>query len=387
MKQKMKAALAFCLTLSVCAPLHVQADDTSALTLSAASAVLIDTDSGTRLYDVSSTAELAGAGTGRLMDVLVSLDSDSETVTYTDNGNDYAAKTGLTDGATYETDDLRYAAILGGDEDAADALSQLYDDTLTRMNDKADEIGMTSTVYTNTYGHEDGETTTAYDIALLARQYARNDDLRIYYSASSYTPSSLDNSAEITRDVMSYDGLIGSFETASDAAKTIAVASAERDNTRLTAVVMGVSDKDTARKELTLLLNYGFEHYKSYTIQKEDVEDAALSMDQDNVHYDITFSLGTDINVIMPVDTDTSEITTKVVYENKDDPEKVEAYLAVMKGDSEVGEMQMEKDVVTTRIVNKSAIPVFDIICMAVAAVFVCLFILKYLTLAIKPKE
>jgi D-alanyl-D-alanine carboxypeptidase (penicillin-binding protein 5/6) len=368
-------------------PVHGDDDQTGSLTISASACVLIDTDSGTRLYEKNSTSQLANAGMGRLVNVLVSLDSDQDRVTFNANGHTYATSAGLTDGNTYDVEDLRYAALIGNDEDAADALSCLYDDTLDRMNAKASDIGMTGTTYTNTYGHEDGELSTAYDIAMLVREYARDETLQTYYKATSYTPSSFDDNTAITRDLMTYDGLVGEFETASDQAKTVAAASAERDGTRLTAVVVGAADIDTARRELTLLLNYGFDNFQSYTISKDEIGYQTVVLDQDKTRYSITFSLGTDINVLMSNSIDPEELSTDVVYENEDDPDLIEAYVVVQQNGTEVGRMKMEKDVQTETLKTAPKVSVFDGICMALAVLFLTLFALKHLTILIKPKE
>lgn len=379
---------AVCLSLiGLCLPVHVQADDSTGIDISSTACVLIDNGSGTRLYEKNSTQALANAGVGRLMNVMVSLDSDAGKVTYSADDHTYRNKAGLTDGSTYDVEDLRYAAILGNDEDAADALSDLFDDTLQRMNDKAAEIGMTDTAYTNTYGYEDGETSSAYDIALLAREYIRNTDLRPYYSASSYTPSSFEDNSEITRELMSYEGISGEYETASDQAKTIAVVSAQREGVSLTAVVMGAADKDTAEKEITLLLNYGFDNYKNYTIQKEDIPDETLDLTSGNTIYHITFQLKTDINVLMASDADTSAISTSVEYENKDDPDEVKASVVISQNGTKVGSMPMEKQVETEKVKKKKGISVFDGISIALAVLFTSLFLLKHLTIAIKPKD
>lgn len=378
--------MAGCMSLlCLCMPMPAQAQDS--IDISSASCVLIDNGSGARLYEKDSTTPLASAGMGRLMDVMVSMDSNSDTVTYKAGDHPYKTKIGLTDGAAYNVEDLRYASILANGEDAADALSDLNDDTLQRMNDKAVKIGMTATTYTNTYGYEDGETSTAYDIALLAREFVRNENLKIYYSADRYTPTSFDNNQQLNRTLMSYDGIIGGYETASDQAKTVAAVSAERNGMSLTAAVMGAADKDTAEKELTLLLNYGFDHYKNVTIQKENVADETLDLTRGNTQYHITFSLKTDINVLMAADSDESSLSTSVEYENKDDPDAVNAYLVVKQDGREAGKMKLDKTVKKEKVTKKAGIGFFDGFAIFLAVLFTGLYLLKHLTLAIKPKE
>lgn len=76
--------------------------------------------------------------------------------------------------------DLLYATICGGYNDAAQVLALSTCDDLSefvaKMNDKANELGMNSTKYTNVSGVSSPETTTTVtDIAILAKYLSQNE--------------------------------------------------------------------------------------------------------------------------------------------------------------------------------------------------------------------
>jgi D-alanyl-D-alanine carboxypeptidase (penicillin-binding protein 5/6) len=90
------------------------------------------------------------------------------------------SREGLRPGARYRRQTLLYSALLVSSNDSAEALGyDLGNGSLARfygyMNQRAESIGMKSTVYTSASGLEDRHNrSTAYDQALLARTALRN---------------------------------------------------------------------------------------------------------------------------------------------------------------------------------------------------------------------
>lgn len=102
---------------------------------------------------------------------------------------------GLRAGDRLTLEDLLYATLCGGYNDAAIALAMSVTPTLsefiTLMNEKAAELGMTSTTYLNVTGTSaSGMETTIYDMATLCRYLAQNTTFVDICATKSYSISS-----------------------------------------------------------------------------------------------------------------------------------------------------------------------------------------------------
>ena len=89
---------------------------------------------------------------------------------------------GFSVGETVSIEDLLYALLVGGYNDAANILAFSTAGGISEfcvlMNQKAASLGLTSTNYTNPTGlHDEKMITTAYDTALLALEFLNNSEL------------------------------------------------------------------------------------------------------------------------------------------------------------------------------------------------------------------
>lgn len=89
---------------------------------------------------------------------------------------------GFSVGESISVEDLLYALLIGGYNDAANILAFAVSGSITEfavlMNQKAASLGMDSTNYTNPTGlHDENMVTTAYDTALLALEFLNNSEL------------------------------------------------------------------------------------------------------------------------------------------------------------------------------------------------------------------
>ncbi len=134
---------------------------------------------------------------------------------------------------------------------------------VARMNAKAREIGMRRTVFKNPNGlPATGQVSTARDLALLARAYLRRfpESLAIHsMTAHSYAGVTHRNANSLLGSYPGADGLKTGFVCASGF--NIA-ATAQRDTTRLLAVVLGATSSAVRHRETIKLLDYGFAQAK-----------------------------------------------------------------------------------------------------------------------------
>ncbi len=132
------------------------------------------------LYSKNETDRIYPASTAKIMTGVMAVefykDKYAELVTVTEEAlGDYKGKNiKLRAGEMVSVENLIYAVIVGGANDAANVLayemSGAHDIFVDNMNYKALELGMKNTNYTNPYGYSDSEMyTTAEDTAILAK--------------------------------------------------------------------------------------------------------------------------------------------------------------------------------------------------------------------------
>ncbi len=143
------------------------------------------------------------------------------------------------------------------------------------MNDKVKELGLKNTVFKNCTGlDEEGHYSSAYDMAIIARELLSHED--IYKFSSVYedylrvnTPNKfwLVNTNKLVR---LYDGADGLKTGHTDNAGYCLAATAKRDNMRLIAIVLGEDTAKIRNSETTNLLDYGFNNKQVQIIKKRN---------------------------------------------------------------------------------------------------------------------
>ena len=144
------------------------------------------------------------------------------------------------------------------------------------MNMYAEALGMRNTNYTNSSGLEDEEHfSSALDIAMLAGRIIDEFPEHFhYYSQQTYQfdqakdlktekPIVQYNRNRLLRRDSSVDGMKTGY---TKSAGYCLVATAQRDGTRLIAVVTGAKSSDERNNAATALLNYGFRFFEEKTI-------------------------------------------------------------------------------------------------------------------------
>jgi D-alanyl-D-alanine carboxypeptidase (penicillin-binding protein 5/6) len=160
---------------------------------------------------------------------------------------------------------IKGIAIVSGNDAcvaAAEHISGSAEVFVKLMNDTAQKLGMTNSHFENPHGLPSPQQyTTAYDMAILARSYINDfpDALKIH-STLEYTYSGIrqDNRNTLLRKDSSVDGLKTGFIAESG---YHLLATAQRDERRLIAVVMGAKNQAIRAEEALKLLNYGYRNF------------------------------------------------------------------------------------------------------------------------------
>ena len=132
------------------------------------------------LFDKNSDKKISPASTVKLMTALVAYDkieNKDAFVTLTEEmiGKQESNVMKLQVGEKIRIRDLFAGLVCSGYNDAANALAVIASGSVEafveHMNEKAQEIGATSTVYVEPTGIDDGAQTTAYDTMLVAKEF------------------------------------------------------------------------------------------------------------------------------------------------------------------------------------------------------------------------
>jgi D-alanyl-D-alanine carboxypeptidase (penicillin-binding protein 5/6) len=259
--------------------LNTPADPISAPELSAASAILVDQDSGQVLFAEDADEERAIASLTKIMTGLLVLERTdlSEVVTVTadsvilDDDRSGIAALGLEEGEQISVRDLLYALLLQSANDAAVALADHVDGSVDRfvkrMNTRALRLGMRHTRFYSPNGLDDRGYSTARDLAILTRVAMATAGFSPVAATRSHTipaPDGVDREIQ-NRDALLwlYPGATGVKTGFTSRAGFCVVATAEQDGRRLVAVVLGAPSD--AFSDAAALLNHGFSAFTRHT--------------------------------------------------------------------------------------------------------------------------
>jgi D-alanyl-D-alanine carboxypeptidase (penicillin-binding protein 5/6) len=165
------------------------------------------------------------------------------------------------------SDIIKGIAVVSGNDAcvaAAEHLCGTEEVFVDKMNKKAAELGMTSSLFKNCHGlPEDGQYTTARDMATLVYNYLKaHPRATELHSLKEFTFNSItqQNRNKLLWRDPSVDGLKTGWIRESG---YHLIATAHRENDRYIAVVMGAKNHTLREEEALKLLNYGFRNFKT----------------------------------------------------------------------------------------------------------------------------
>lgn len=276
----MKRFFSFCLAALLLSPwvsaAPAQGAAPAALDLSAASAVLVEKETGTLLYDQNAHQQLEPASVTKIMTLLLIMEAiDSGRISRDDmvSVSAYASSMGgsqvyLKEGEQMSVGELVKCITVVSGNDAAVAMAEYLSGSETafvaEMNKRAAELGMADTNFVNCTGLPvQGHLTTAYDISLMSRELILNHP-SIRDFTTIWMDSIRDGSFGLTntnRLVRFYEGTTGLKTGSTDSALYCMSATAERNGMELIAVVMKSPTSAQRFEDAKALLDYGFANY------------------------------------------------------------------------------------------------------------------------------
>ncbi len=258
------------------------------LEIKAKSAILMDYHTGEIIYEKNPHDRLPPASISKIMTLLLGMEAlESGKIKLEDEVriSAHASKMGgsqlwLEEGETQTVENLFKAICLRSANDASVALAEHIAGSemafVKMMNEKAKELGMENSNFTNATGlpHEN-QYVSAYDVAKMSRELMKHEKIRewltIYMDEIKVgkKKDKVQSLVNTNRLVIDYEGTTGIKTGSTNEAGFCLSASAKRGNLQLIAVVMGSETSKSRFEESIKLLDYGFANYDSILIGKK----------------------------------------------------------------------------------------------------------------------
>ena len=277
MKKLMKRAAALVLAGVTAAALDLTAAAAGPGDLSAVSAVLIEAETETVLYQKNAGERRAMASTTKIMTALLTIEAGDLDREFTVDPlaiRVEGTSMGLQEGDRVSRRDLLYGILLPSGNDAANAaavsVSGSIPEFVKLMNSKAQELGLSDTHFVTPSGLDaDGHYTTALELARLTAYAMKEETFReivacrsaeVEFGNPPYKRTLYNSNKMLAR----YDGAIGVKTGFTDNARRCLVSAAERDGVTLIAVTLNAGDD---WNDHTKMLDYGFTQVKAYPLE------------------------------------------------------------------------------------------------------------------------
>ena len=255
------------------------------LRIGAQSAVLMDAVSGQVLFGQNPQIRMAPASFTKLLTLYVAFDSFRDGHLKKDDLVSVSQKAWrmggskmfIKPGEKVRVEDLLKGIAVVSGNDACVALAEHLAGTeeafVSKMNEKARNLGLKNSQFKNSHGMPAGDQyTTAFDIAVLAGHYiADHPEALTYHSLAEFEYNGIrqQNRNALLGMKIGVDGLMTGYLEKSG---YLLVATAKRDGQRMIAVVMGCDTPRRRIQESRKLLEYGFKNFSTVkAVKKSDL--------------------------------------------------------------------------------------------------------------------
>ena len=351
----------------------VNTEETSTNTLTAMSphVLLMDMKTGTVIYSKSSGEKVYPANLTNIMTALIVLENCNleELVTASESAISNVPagdnKMGIVKDERLSIRQLLYGMLLSSASDATNLLAEKasgsIDEFVVKMNEKAKELGMENTNFTNPTGaHDERHYTTAEDMAVLVRKAMENETFREIVKCQSYSiPATEKNPtarkvtnrnhlvSNLLRNDYYYKYATGVKTGYNSVAKSCIAASAEKNGMSLLALVFEAETVDNIAQSFAdcrNMFDFVFDNYSLHTIVKEG--EIISQTDIINTRRDKKLILKAEhiVAIARPKDSEAMEITFKDYLKKK--------VSAPVKKDQVIGEREYFVNGVSIGFVN-----------------------------------
>lgn len=336
MKKTIISLFAFVLILTSLLTLYkpqekvVFADD--ALNLPVKAYYLMDYNTEKPLIASNETERLEVASMVKLMTTLLTMEKieknewslDTKLLTSSYAASMEGSQAFLDAGCEYTVDELLKSVIVASANDScvvlAESIAGSEQNFVNMMNEKAETLGMTNTLYANSTGlPATSQYSCAKDIAHILSEVHKHE---IYHKYSTIWMDKLVHASgretelvNTNRLIRYYPGCDSGKTGFTDEAGYCLSASAEKGGMRLVSVVIGAKSSSARFENSTTLLNYGFSNYENKKIVSKD-ENLTETFKIKGIKDPIQVKSEKDIFVLCKRGDKTENIQTKVVLKS-----------------------------------------------------------------------
>ena len=343
------------------------------------SILMLDVDSGQPIFEKEADKTVYPASLTKIMTVLLAVEaiergeiSPADNVTASANITfdltEDGSTSGITVGETMSLESFMYCAMLGSANEACNAIAEYVGGGsisafVTRMNERARELGCTGTSFANTHGlPNNAHYTTARDMATISREAISHPLFMQLCNTVSITLPATNKAG--TRTLSNTNGLINNdspmypgylYEGAAgvktghtSAAGYCLVSTAEREGVNLLCVVMGGQSQAKADKtefsnftDSITMYDWAFENFSYRDVLKTTdlIEDVPVSMGNNGEF--VTVHPQDPVKALLANDDNLEGFEQKIVIYSKETGEKL---VAPVDAGQALGEITIEKD-------------------------------------------
>lgn len=353
MKRFLSLFLIASLVTSMISP-AVLAEEKNGINLAddARSAILIERDTGSVLYDKNSNEPLPPASMTKIMTMLLIMEAIESGKVKMDEKirtSEYAASMGgsqvfLEPGEEMATEEMLRAIAIGSANDASVAMAERIAGSeeafVEQMNKKVKELGLKNTLFQNTTGlPAEKHYSTAHDMAIIAKELLKYESITKFTGTyESYLREKTDEKfwlVNTNRLVRFYPGVDGLKTGYTSEAKYCLTATAEKNKMRVIAVVFGAPTSKSRNAQVTKMLDYAFSQYETHPMYERNVaiDKAKISKGDKKTIEAVTSE---PISLLTKKGESVEEVKQEIVLKN-------DIKAPVKKGD-EIGELRLVKD-------------------------------------------
>ncbi|GGB51456.1 D-alanyl-D-alanine carboxypeptidase family protein [Fictibacillus barbaricus] len=281
MKAVISGLLSICLLASFSIPRADAAEkEKMKLAEQSQSAILMEQDSGSVLFEKNSHEKLPPASMTKIMTLILIMEAiDKGKISWNDKirVSDYAASMGgsqifLEPGEEMRVEDMVKGIAIGSANDASVAMAEHIAGTaesfVNMMNNKAKKLGLNDTFFKNPTGlPAAGHYTSAHDMAIMGKELLKHEEVTKFTGLyEDYLREETDKKfwlVNTNRLVKFYPGVDGLKTGFTNEAKYCLTATANKNGMRVIAVVMGAPSPKDRNAQVTSMLDYAFTQFST----------------------------------------------------------------------------------------------------------------------------
>ena len=295
------------------------------INLKSQSGIIIEADTGKVLFEKDADTKRSPASMTKIMTMLLIVEElEKGNILLKDEVaiSERAASMGgsqiyLEKGSTATVEELLTTIAVGSANDSAVAMAEKIGGTVENfvvlMNKRAKQLGANNTTFKNPHGlDEEGHETTARDMALIAKEVVKHDNI-IKLSSTYETTITHKNGKSLwlvnTNSLIKfYSGLDGLKTGFTDKAGYCLTGTMKRNDMRLITVVMHAETKEDRNTDTINMMEYAYSMYNKKTLVSSENYLGNVFIDNAKSRK-VKYYLEKDANVI--VDKNTREVNYK----------------------------------------------------------------------------